>query len=88
MKVKELINILKKVEQNKEIVFYHLKNNDLQSCEYESFLDVDDDFVGKILAANQLALNTGLNESQEVEVVEEAQTEEQRSGERLLTQTS
>ena len=45
MKVKELINILKKVEQNKEIVFYHLKNNDLQSCEYESFLDVDDDFV-------------------------------------------
>ncbi len=45
MKVKELINILKKVEQNKEIVFYHLKNNDLQSCEYESFLDVDKDFV-------------------------------------------
>jgi len=45
MKVKELINILKKVKQNKEIVFYHLKNNDLQSCEYESFLDVDDDFV-------------------------------------------
>jgi hypothetical protein len=45
MKVRELINILKKVEQNKEIVFYHLKNNDLQSCEYESFLDVDDDFV-------------------------------------------
>jgi len=45
MKVKELINTLKKVEQNKEIFFYHLKNNDLQSCEYESFLDVEDDFV-------------------------------------------
>jgi hypothetical protein len=40
------------------------------------YINVDDDFVGKILAANQLALNTGLNESQEVEVVEEAQTEE------------
>ena len=40
------------------------------------YINVDDEFVGKILAANQLASNTGLNESQEVEVVEEAQTEE------------
>lgn len=40
------------------------------------YINVDDEFVGKILAANQLASNTGLNESQEVEVVEEAQAEE------------
>jgi len=40
------------------------------------YINVDDDFVGKILAANQLASNMGLNESQEVEVVEEAYDEE------------
>ena len=36
------------------------------------YINVDDDFVGKILAANQLSNSEGLNESQEVEVVEEA----------------
>jgi len=40
------------------------------------YIDVNDEFVGKILAANQLASNMGLNESQEVEVVEEAYAEE------------
>lgn len=39
------------------------------------YINVDDGFVGKILAANQLASN-GLTESQEVEVVEEAVAEE------------
>ena len=36
------------------------------------YINVDDEFVGKILAANQLAESKGLNESQEVEVFEEA----------------
>ena len=36
------------------------------------YINVDDEFVGKILAANQLAESKDLNESQEVEVVEEA----------------
>tara|TARA_R100001460_G_scaffold10430_8_gene24717 strand:+ start:2025 stop:2408 length:384 start_codon:yes stop_codon:yes gene_type:complete len=40
------------------------------------YIDVNEDFVGKILAANQLATADGLNESQEVEVVEEACGEE------------
>ena len=40
------------------------------------YINVDDEFVGKILAANQLAESKDLNESQEVEVVEEAQAEE------------
>ena len=40
------------------------------------YIDVNDEFVGKILAANQLASTAGLNESQEVEVVEEAYAEE------------
>ena len=40
------------------------------------YIDVDDNFVGKILAANQLAESKDLNESQEVEVVEEAQADE------------
>ena len=39
------------------------------------YIDVNDEFVGKILAANQLSTQ-GLNESQEVEVVEEAQADE------------
>jgi len=40
------------------------------------YVNVDDDFVGKILAANQLATSEALTESQEVEVVEEAQADE------------
>ena len=40
------------------------------------YINVDDDFVGKILAANQLATAENLTESQEVEVVEEAQADE------------
>lgn len=40
------------------------------------YINVDDDFVGKILAANQLATADALTESQEVEVVEEAQADE------------
>ena len=36
------------------------------------YINVDDEFVGKILAANRLVESKGLNESQEVEVVEEA----------------
>ena len=40
------------------------------------YINVDDEFVGKILAANQLANSKGLNESQEVEVVEEGIADE------------
>ena len=40
------------------------------------YINVDDEFVGKILAANQLAESNDLNESQEVEVVEEAVADE------------
>ena len=40
------------------------------------YIDVNDEFVGKILAANQLATAGGLNESQEVEVVEEGYADE------------
>jgi len=40
------------------------------------YINVDDEFVGKILAANQLAESKDLNESQEVEVVEEAVADE------------
>ena len=40
------------------------------------YINVDEDFVGKILAANQLATADSLTESQEVEVVEEAQADE------------
>jgi len=36
------------------------------------YINVDDEFVGQILAANQLTESKDLQESQEVEVVEEA----------------
>ena len=36
------------------------------------YINVDDEFVGQILAANQLAESKDLQESQEVKVVEEA----------------
>ena len=36
------------------------------------YINVDDDYVGKILAANQLVESNEINEAQEVEVVEEA----------------
>jgi len=36
------------------------------------YINVDDSFVGEILAANKLSNSKDLNESQEVEVVEEA----------------
>ena len=36
------------------------------------YINVEDDYVGKILAANQLTDSKDLNESKEVEVVEEA----------------
>jgi hypothetical protein len=40
------------------------------------YVNVDDDFVGQILAANQLTESKDITESKEVEVVEEAQVEE------------
>jgi hypothetical protein len=36
------------------------------------YINVDDDYVGQILAANQLVESQEINEAQEVEVVEEA----------------
>ena len=36
------------------------------------YINVEDDYVGKILAANQLVESKEVNESQEVETVEEA----------------
>jgi hypothetical protein len=36
------------------------------------YINVEDDYVGQILAANKMVSPKGLNESQEVEVVEES----------------
>ena len=41
MKVKDLIERLSSLDPNKEIVFYHLEDFDLQSKELETILDVD-----------------------------------------------
>ena len=41
MKVKDIIKALKKCNQNNNIIFYYLKNNDLINCSYETLLSVD-----------------------------------------------
>jgi hypothetical protein len=41
MKVKDIIKALKKCNQNNNIIFYYLKNNDLINCGYETLLSVD-----------------------------------------------
>jgi hypothetical protein len=41
MLVKDLIRALKKCNQESKLVFYHLKNDDLVNCDYETLLEVD-----------------------------------------------
>ena len=41
MIVKELIKRLNRCDPNKKIVFYFLKNYDLDNCEYETLLECD-----------------------------------------------
>ena len=41
MTVKDLIGTLSNFDMEKEIVFYNLNNNDLESRELETILDVD-----------------------------------------------
>jgi len=42
MKVKRLINTLNKLDKNKEVVLYLLKDYNLESLKLETILDVDD----------------------------------------------
>jgi hypothetical protein len=42
MKVKELIKKLKSCNQNDNVIFYHLKNYDLQQANVESIINVKD----------------------------------------------
>jgi len=42
MKVKELIKKLKKCDQNSSIIFYYLKDENLNNCEYETLLEFDE----------------------------------------------
>jgi hypothetical protein len=42
MKVKDLINKLKSYNQNDNIIFYHLKNNDLEQANVESIVNARD----------------------------------------------
>jgi hypothetical protein len=41
MLVKDLIKALKKCNPKSKLVFYHLKNDDLINCKYETLLEVD-----------------------------------------------
>ena len=54
MKVKDLINKLKSYNQNDNIIFYHLKNNDLEQANVESILNARD--------CNQIEITTTLEE--------------------------
>lgn len=41
MKVKELIKILKDHDENNDVVFYYLENDDLKQINLETILDAD-----------------------------------------------
>jgi len=41
MKLKELIKTLQKFNPEDEIIFYHLKNHNLEGCELESVIETD-----------------------------------------------
>ena len=45
MLVKDLVRALKKCNQKSKLVFYHLKNDDLINCNYETLLEVEDNRV-------------------------------------------
>jgi hypothetical protein len=45
MLVKDLVRALKKCNKKSELIFYHLKNNDLINCDYETLLEVEDNRV-------------------------------------------
>jgi hypothetical protein len=45
MKVKDIVKALKKCNQESKLVFYHLKNDNLINCEYETLLEVDNNRV-------------------------------------------
>ena len=45
MLVKDLVRALKKCNQKSKLVFYHLKNDDLINCDYETLLEVEDNRV-------------------------------------------
>ena len=45
MKVKDIVRALKKCNQEIKLFFYHLKNDDLINCEYETLLEVDNNRV-------------------------------------------
>ena len=38
MKIKKLIEILKKCNEDSTITFYYLKHNDLYNCKYETII--------------------------------------------------
>ena len=42
MKVKELIKKLKSCDQNKDLRFYYLKDNNLNGSQYETIIEVDE----------------------------------------------
>jgi hypothetical protein len=42
MKVKQLIEKLKSCNQNKNLRFYYLKNDNLNGCQYETIIEVNE----------------------------------------------
>ena len=41
MRVEKLIKTLKKFNPEDEVIFYHLKNHNLESCEFESVIETE-----------------------------------------------
>ena len=41
MRVEKLIKTLKKFDPKDEVIFYHLKNHNLESCKFESVIETE-----------------------------------------------
>tara|TARA_R110000772_G_scaffold222506_1_gene332973 strand:- start:109 stop:309 length:201 start_codon:yes stop_codon:yes gene_type:complete len=58
MKVKELIRRLKLCDQSASMIFYYLKDANLNNCEYETLLDFDEGGENKGQGRVELTIKT------------------------------
>ena len=62
MKVKELVKRLKLCNQNSTMVFYYLKNDTLNNCEYETLLEFDEGGLNENQGRTELTIKLENND--------------------------
>ena len=66
MKVKELIKKLKSFDQNRNMIFYYLKDANLNNCELETLFEFDGDNRLELTIKLENSNENGNMESEEV----------------------